>query len=391
MPKYEVYATRWDNPRIIEELIPARGLEFSLPLSGHGEASFSATVEPGKSFWRPSISPVISGLLIARDGVPVWQGWVLSEDEGGNREFTFRCVEWGAFFERVPAVARSWGNGNDHQIFRDIVADAQAVPGQNILVQAGSTTGASFSDYTINAWDNKSAAAAFLEVADAQGGPEWYFGTAGTLDNPVRQLVLGDRLGHTTAQTVLEFVEDTEDYQAPEAPPSVVLLSDVLGPAGSVSVPSRRAGGNVIAKARRRDASKSATVALAIGAGEEKAQIRRTATANSLLAAGWPRMTTVASYTDVTNTTTLQRHANADLAASAGVLTGYSFVTLDGEPEWTQVPRGSALMGVLDTDLYGGVRPVETDTRLLNLTVNVPDDGGDAQVRWDTADVLSTD
>ena len=53
---YEVYATRCDDAHIVEELIPARGLEFTLPLSDHGEGSFSATVEPRRSFWRPALS-----------------------------------------------------------------------------------------------------------------------------------------------------------------------------------------------------------------------------------------------------------------------------------------------------------------------------------------------
>ena len=53
---FEVYATRWDDGHIIEELIPARGLEFTLPLSDHGDAAFSATVEPGRSWWRAALS-----------------------------------------------------------------------------------------------------------------------------------------------------------------------------------------------------------------------------------------------------------------------------------------------------------------------------------------------
>ena len=102
MAEYEVYATRWDDPHIIEELIPARGLEFSLPLNDHGECSFSATVEPGRSFWRPSISPVVSGVLITRDNVPVWSGMVWSENQTGPRTFDFQCAEWGSVFEKVP-------------------------------------------------------------------------------------------------------------------------------------------------------------------------------------------------------------------------------------------------------------------------------------------------
>src|SRR6478735_2759271 len=102
MPRYEVYATRWDDPHLIEELIPARDLEFTMPLSDHGEATFTATVEPGKSFWRPSIAPVASGILITRDNVPVWCGWVIGEHQTGPRTFEFQCAEWGSFFARTP-------------------------------------------------------------------------------------------------------------------------------------------------------------------------------------------------------------------------------------------------------------------------------------------------
>jgi hypothetical protein len=388
--QYEVYATAWNDPHVVEELIPARGLQFSMPLSGHGECSFSATVEPGSSFWRPSIAPAVSGVLVARDGVPVWQGWVTSERESDGRTFEFSCVEWGGFFERVPAVAKVRSGWNDHAIFRDLITTASAIQGQDPKIVLGSTSGASASDWTINAWDDKWVASEFTDLGNADGGPEWYFGSAGTLDNPQRVLVLGDRLGDTSANVVLEYVEDTEDPANPYPAPHIALLGNLF-PAGT-SVPAiGRRGGNVIAKARTRETSSSATATIAYGAGSEKAQIRATAQANRLLNAGWPRITKSATYSDVSVQATLNRHASADLAASAGIVTGYSLVTLDGEPDWTQVPRGSTVRVILDTDVYGSERPVGGDngftSRLLGLTVNVDDDGP-AQIQWDTATVL---
>jgi len=379
--RYEVYATRWNDGHIIEEMLPAKGLEFSMPLSDHGEASFSATVEPGRSFWRPSIAPVASGVLIARDGVPVWSGMVWAESQSGPRTFDFRCAEWGSFFERVPAAPYTYSAFNDHAIFRDIIARAQLVDGQNPgVVFDTSTVGAATSDLTINAWDDLTVERAFRQVADAEGGPEWYFQTAGTMENPVRRLVLGDRLGHTTAQTVLEYVEDTEAYVPPEAPPSMTMLGNLF-PGQQPQALVGRGGGNVIAHpARSRDGSASATVAVAIGAGEEVAQLRRTAT-SGLIAAGYPRLTRTSSYTDVTDPTTLQRHANADLKDVAGLLTSYTLTTFDGSPEWTNTPRGSTVRVILDTDAYGAERPVEFDARLLDVSVQVDDDGP-AQVNW---------
>lgn len=384
MARYSVFATRWDDTRIIDE-IPATGLQFSLPLSGHGECSFSATVQSGRGLWRQSISPPLSGVLVARDGVPVWQGWITAERQSGPRTFSFQCKEWGAFFETSGALVQSWTQTNDHVIFRDVVAGAQSFPGQDVKVTLGSTLGKAVSDLKLNLWDNLSAAEVFTRVAQAEGGPEWYFGSAGTLEAPVRQLVLGDRLGSTDVAEVLMFVEDTTDAHGYERPPSIALLGSLF-PAGTVVPAAGRRGGNVIAASRTRDTARSATFAVAVGDGQDAAQLRRTAAATTLLAGGWPRMTRWFTHNTVSRPETLQRHANADLASVAGIATGYSLVTLDGDPEWTDIGRGSTMRVVLDTDLYG-VRPYQFESRLLGLTVDVPDDGA-AQLTWDLAETL---
>ena len=390
MPKYEVYATRFDDPRVVEELIPARDLSFSRPLSKHGECSFSATVEPGRSFWRASIAPVMSGLLVESDGVPVWSGWVIGENQSGPRTFTFQAVEWGAFYDRVPAVPKTYVGENDHHIFRDVILQASRISGQDVRIQLGDTLGATTSDLTINVWDDRTVGDVMDSLAGAEGGPEWYVTAAGTHDSPIRQLVQGDRLGHTAAQTVLEYVEDTPEWGGYDAPPRIALLGDLFPAGTTASLPGRR-GGNVLLPQRTRNSGASSTVAVAVGSGEEKAQLRKSAQASRLLNAGWPRLTRTERYQDVTVPATLQRHADADLAATAGLSTGWSLVTLDGEPDWTQVPRGSSVRVILDTDVYGAERPVGGpdgfETRLLNTTVHVADDGP-AQIQWDVAETL---
>lgn len=393
MAGYEVYATRLDDPHVVD-LIPARGLSFSLPVNDHGECTFEAAVEPGRSFWRSAIAAPVSGVLVTRDGVPVWDGWLTDERMAGPRSFSFTAREWGHYFEeKVPAIPKTYTQWNDHAIFRDLVSLAQLVPGQNVQVQVDpSTAGGGFSTRVINAWDDTTVGREFRSIGEAAGGPEWYFGSAGTLENPVRQLVLGDRLGHTSAETVLEYVEDTEAYDLPGGPPMVSLLSSLF-PGPAPVVPVRRSGGNLIAQGRSKSTAEAATVAVATGSGEEAARLLRTATASNLLAAGWPRMTTTNAYSDVTVAATLQAHANADLARRAGIATGYSLVSLDGDPtaDWTQTPRGSTVRVVLDTDIYGSSRPVGGpdgfDARCTNITVRVPDSGA-AQIEWSTVDVL---
>jgi hypothetical protein len=381
--KYDVYATRWDDPHVVDELIPARDLEFSMPLSDHGECSFTATVEPGWSSWRSSITKDMSGVLVARDGQPVWQGWVTDDDQSGPRSFTFRAYEWGHFFTRVPAVPKTYKAWNDAAMFRDLINSVQAQARYNPGIVTGSATGAATSDRTINAWDHAMVEAVFREISEAKGGPEWYFGTTGPLDNPGRQLYLADRLGTTDVAAFLEYVEDTAPATRPQDIPLVALLGDMFPGPGPI-VPTRRAGGNVVALARHR-AGDSSTVAVAVNDAPEGAQLSATAE-SSLLDRGWPGMVEVNSYSKVTNTTTLQRHADADLKASEGFATGYSLATLDGDPDWTQVPRGSTVRVSLDTDVYAGPRPLEFDTRVLGITVRVPDSGR-AQVQWDVQTV----
>lgn len=385
MHTYEVWATRWDDPHKIEQ-VPARDLSFSLPLSEHGECSFSATVEPSGSRWRAALTPPFSGVLVTRDGVPVWSGWVRSERESGGRTFSFTAHEWGMFFATTPARVATWTMVNDHIIFRGLVDYAQTIQGQDAQVATTATTGASESDLTINTWDNLTTEEAFTRIANAEGGPEWYFGTAGTLDEPVRQLVLGDRLGSVDPVATLMHVEDTQEWVGYGAPPTVTLLSDLF-PAGTTVPALSRRGGNVLEVARTRDTSRAATEQVATGEGSEAQQLRATATAQRLLDIGWPRMTRWSAYSTVKRASTLLRHAQADLAAAAGIATGWSIVTLDGDPEWPQVPRGSTMDVVIDTDRYGGNRPHRFQTRVLDLRVSVPDTGA-AQIQWDLAEVI---
>lgn len=383
---YEVYATRWDDAHIVEELIPARGLEFSMPLSDHGECAFQATVEPGRSFWRPALAAAMSGILICRDGVPKWSGLMLGETQSGPRTFDFTFAEWGSAFETVPAVPLALTNTNDHILFRRLITDAQAIDGQNYLVQMGTTEGASVSDLTIAAWDSVMVEEQFRRLGEAQGGPEWYFAASGTFENPTRTLVLGDRLGSTEPATVLEYVENTEEYRAPEAPPTLTTLGNIFPTLAPYVLVDGRRGGNVIAHPARRQVPGS-TVALAIGDGEQAAQLRATAEATSLLTAGFPRRTRSARYSGVSIAATLQRHADADLAAARGMVTSYTLTTYEDDPDWTGVARGSTVRVELDTDVYASTRPLSFEARVLDMAVHVPDTGP-VVVNWTIGEVI---
>ena len=389
---FEVYATRYDSAGIIAHLIPARSLVFSMPLSAHGEASFSATVEPGRSSWRSSLSGPRSGILIAETqangtAVPLWAGRLKSEQEQGARSFGFTCAEWGSAFSWFPSPVGTWDT-LDTDTYIDIVNRVQAVPGQNLAIDtSGNTPGAGRTRLEVATSDAKTAEQALADVGQAYGGPEWYYTVGGRLDAPRRQLVLGDQLGLRVPTTVLEFVEDTAERRTNPAPPQLTLLSSLFPGEGPQAVPARR-GGNVIECRRTQDSDAACTVVVAVGGGAEGSQIRATAVAQTLIDQGWPRITRTVSFPEVYDLNVLQAKANAELQSSAGMLTGYSLVTQGSAPDWRVVPRGSMIRAELDTDVYAGRRPYQAVTRVQNITVAVPDDGGKEQVRWDIAEIL---
>jgi len=292
---------------------------------------------------------------------------MMSESQSGPRSFDFTFAEWGVFFEGIPAKPLQLANVNDHVLFRRLITDAQAVAGQDCGIILGATLGASVSDLTIHAWDSTTVEEEFRRLGEHAGGPEWYV-------DANRNLVLGDRLGSVTPVAVVEYVADTQAYAAPELPPALTLLGSLFPGQQPYAVVGGRRGGNVISHPARQQ-SPGITVAVAVGAGEESAQRRRPATADVLLAAGYPRKTKLAQYTDVTNLATLQKHANADLTAASGMTTGYTLSCFGSDPDWTSIARGDTVRVELDTDVYATGQPLVFNTRVLEVAVRVPDTG----------------
>jgi hypothetical protein len=241
------------------------------------------------------------------------------------------------------------------------------------------------SDLTINAWGTTSVEEEFRRLGEHAGGPEWYVNTTGTLENPTRTLVQGDRLGSVDPVTVLEYVEDVELYVPPEGPPTITTLGQLFPGQQPYVVVGGRRGGNLISHPARQQ-SPGITVAVAVGAGDQLAQLRKTSTATALLAAGYPKRSKTASYVDVTNPTTLQRHSDGDLAAGSGMTTSFTLSTFGSDPDWTSIARGDTVRVELSTDVYASEDPMIFESRILEMGVKVPDDGN-VEVNYHVADV----
>ena len=400
---YTYFSTDWQSGSIREEL-PLREVSFDLPLSAHGTLRGAYTVPPGQGSLRASAAPVVSGLLVCRDSVPVWEGMLWADRQTGLRDFEVSAAEWGSVFEKhivTQAFLTAVNAGNpltytqadDHVIFRDLITKAQQHVGQGYGVEVGSGAGPTRSDLTVPWWDTTSVEAVFTELGNRQGGPEWAFAVAGTVDAVRRRLLLGTPLGRQSIDDsglLLEFVEDTgAPPPKPGDPPRVTTLDSLHpGPVPGALVASLTgSGGNVIAvPGLDRDGGRSATATIAVGSGEEAAMLTASAEATDLLGFGWPRLTAARSYKDVTLVPTLQAHADADLTAARGLTVTVRCSTFGDDPDWTQVQRGDAVRVELDTDVHGP-RPYVLDSRILDMSVAPSDEGGREQVTYTTASV----
>jgi hypothetical protein len=385
LPTYEVYATRWDDPRTVEEPIPATDLTFTMPLSDHGACSFNASVEPGRSYWRAALAADVSGCVVTCDDTPVWSGMMTGETQSGPRTFGFTFTEWGSFFEQVPAVPAWYASTNDHAIFRDLIARVQADPYTDPKITMSGTLGASTSELRINSWDSTTVAEEFRRLAESASGPEWYFETTGRLDYPRRALILGDRLGVTEPVVTLEYVEDTVEVTETGSSPTITSLGTLFPGRQPYAVVGGRRGGNVISHPARKQ-NMGYSQAIAVGGGQDVSQIRATVRSDTLLKSGHPLRTKVTQYNDVVRLLTITRHAEADLQAVAGMTTSYSMSTFEDDPDWRTVARGDTVRVELDTDVYGEERPYVFDTRVLEIAVAVQSNGP-AQVNYTLASV----
>lgn len=399
---YTYFSTDWQNGDIREEL-PLRGASFSLPLSGHGDLRGTYTVPPGQGSLRAAAAPVVSGVLVCRDDRPVWEGMLWADRQTGPRSFEVSASEWGSVFERavvskafIAAIAGGTSlnyNTDDHTIFRDLIAKAQAYAGQNYNIQVGAGAGPTRSQLNVPWWELATIEDVLTELGNRQGGPEWAFTVTGTISNPVRRLLLGTPLGRQTVAEsglLLEYVEDTGPAPEKPAGPPRVTTADTLFPGLSegVAVASLHgAGGNIVAvPGVDRDGGSSATEYVVVGAGEEADMMTATATAADLLNLGWPRLTRKSSYKDVSRQVTLQAHADADLAAARGLTVVIRATTLGFDPDWTQVQRGDAVRVELDTDVHG-MRPYVLESRVLGVDVAPSGEGGHEQVTYTVAGV----
>lgn len=386
--EYQYFSTDWATGSIREELSLTR-VSFNTPINDHGQ--FTGTLllpRSGSANIYLSCSPEVSGLLVTRRGIPVWDGWVLGRrtttDQDGMAvygAFELTAYEWGSWFDRqLLRTLRTFSQVDDHDIFRALVqfAAQEAAPARSPGILLGSTKSGVLRDRTYYPYESAMYGERMIELSQVIDGPDWAFVSALESGKPVRRLQLGSPLGRQTMEKsglVLEYVAAgmDEPYDEPPVPIPFQELALAASSRGAQVSYLHGSGGNVISVPDiQEDGTSSATRWVATGAGEDASKLIAYSDNDDLLAIGWPSVWGESQYEDVTVKKTLQSHADADLQAGSGLATLVKLDTYGVEPDWTQVQRGDLATVYLDAPWYAP-RPKTYQARVLDIAVNPPD------------------
>jgi|GEM_PF-1335408 len=227
--------------------------------------------------------------------------------------------------------------GDQNQIARDLVAQAQSHTGGDIGVQLdGSLSGVERSR-TYYGYELNSVGDALTALQNVEGGPDMMFDCAPTLDGqgrPVRLLRIGaPTLGQLGTAHVLEY------------------------------------GGNVAGYSWQSDGARMATRWFAVGAGMDYSQLTAWAQNESRHADGWPLLEGESNYSTVESLSTLQGHAEADLWAARLPVALASMDMVPGKsPGVGEISPGDDARVVIDDDFFRA--GLDTRMRVVSITVS---------------------
>jgi hypothetical protein len=280
---------------IIEEL-PLTDVAYTRRLGGSSAGDLTAKlalVDRFGSYARAqalldATDPWRCAVWALSDGELRWGGPIVSRPyQSGVGSVDIKAAEISAFFARrsVP-VDRTHTGVDQLAIQRTLYSDAMATPGSDVGVQLGSDASGVLRDRTYTAASRKNVETASAELSNVVGGFDYAW-------EPVKvggtyRIALRQGVALASSQVVgFEYPGDVLAYTFPDEGAALATMSWAIG---------------------EKDAGTGLTP-------------QASATATALLDSGYPLLERVESYSDVSDTTTLQAHADADLTAQAGNVT----------------------------------------------------------------------
>lgn len=302
--------------------------------------------------WVQATQPKRAGLVVDRDGVPVWAGVIWKRDyDTTTQVMTLGAGGFLSYLHRLAITSTLTFTGTDQfAIARTLLDAAQAKAGADLGITATAGSSGVLRDRTYWGYEAKPVGEALTQLSDVISGFDfdfdlaWGGATGRRLD--VNLTLSYPRRGRRaeTNNLVFEIGRNAQLLSWPE------------------------------------DTSEAADVVYAVGAGEGDDMLRFTASDLSLVDAGYLRTERTITHKDVTILGTLQGHAQAELAArrQTGVSTPKLSTQGDREPE-----VGSWILGdecTVRIQAGDDVRfpdGIERFYRILGYDVDVDDNGAE--------------
>lgn len=341
MANYTYFTADLRTGTVLSEL-PLRDVHFSSVLNGSG--SFSASVPINdhrldKLGIDDATTPRKVAIYVDRDDVLVWGGviWTRSPDTAngvlqlGGNDF------WSYFRRRFIRSTQTFAATDQLTIAQTLINYAQAQTGGDIGVTVGSEVSAILRDRTYWAYERKNLAEAVEQLSAVIDGFDFAIDVRYASGVPEKVLTLSyPRRGRIAGVTGHLFDLD-------------------------------RTGGNIVSYTWPEDGTTTANLVDSIGAGEGDAMLIGTAADTSQIDAGLPLLETVTTYKDITESATINGHAQADLAeVSQLVTTPELVVRADADPILGSYITGDEARIRIDDDWKGGI---DTYKRILSISV----------------------
>lgn len=344
------------TPKLIADL-PLTGVSFSSQLDAAG--SFSATLPLGDPKienldWRSALQESRTAIFVDRDGVLVWGGilWTTSRSHASSNISLGAKEFWSYFGRRYIIATQNYSNVDQLRIAAAIINAAQAQGAGNIGVTVPAVTSGILRTYNLPADQ-------FTVVSDAV--------------QTIAALVQG-----------FDFAIDVVYSGSPAIPTLNLNLSypgrgRTVGTSGlTFAMP-----GNIIDHTFPTDGTSLTTTTYALGSGAGPAMLRASASAPSLLDAGYPLLETANPYKSVLNQSALEAQAEADIdVLSLPVITGTITVRADGDPVFGSYIVGDEARVQITDATYpsplgqpAGTPGLDSPFRIVAWSVTPPDSG----------------
>jgi hypothetical protein len=341
-------------------ILPLPACEFDLRLCQPGSFSLPSPLGVANARIGRRLAQIVAGacsLYVYRRSVLWWGGIVWTStaagDQDGNATRTLQGATFDSYVRRVnfqndltlPA-------GDPLEQVRALLSDMQADPYADISLIADTTTsGLSVPAITHLASSNSSYGQAVDDLASQDPGFEY---TATTTVSPAT--------GERTRRLRLGYPQ--------------------LGNPGTVHRFTRgRRSSNILTYSLPADATTGGTEARAFGAtantnlaGVTQPAVSGLYVASAKLAAGWPRLDFGNSYPQVSDTATLNAHAQADLAAGQSPVTIPQITVRLDQTDLTPDSLGdTAVIDITDANFPDRYRQT---CRIVGIQVNTADRSG---------------